>query len=310
MNRIKFVGIIATVAIIALSMTGCPTDSGGNSNRPGGGNGNQPVANIPQALVGVWGIPNVMEVLSINANGSGTFGDEAVTWAATTTRLTLNMMGQTGSAAWEITTGGQLRLSDGQGTHGLVLAAMPNLERLGGEDDTSPHDCNLRGFHVWGNWVETVAATCIEGGERIRRCLYCANTDREMTFTLGHLWDDWVETIAATCMVHGMAIRRCLYCADIQHTVMIALGHIWGDWRVVLEPTKDTHGKSERECLREGCGYIEIYYTPALGWYCGCGLDCCYTFNDCNLWNCLNPNACACPPISQANTYGIRHYMR
>jgi len=103
------------------------------------GGGDQ-AGGIPASLVGSWGIEGV-EFLRINANGTGTIHDSAAAWSVDGNRLFLTMSqvqavgaasdgSESGSATWQIL-GGRLRLTNGQGTLGLLLQAFPDLERLG-----------------------------------------------------------------------------------------------------------------------------------------------------------------------------------
>jgi len=117
----------------ALILAGCPMDSQDN----GGGQG----TGIPSQLVGSWGTGSV-EVIRINADGTGTIQGNAAGWSVSGNRLTLTQdLGAahggeaSGSAAWAIV-GGRLRLSNGQGTLGTLLETFPDLDRLGDGDGT------------------------------------------------------------------------------------------------------------------------------------------------------------------------------
>jgi len=83
---------------------------------------------IPPELVGSWGIGDE-EVITINADGTGTFNGNPVTWSVDGDRLILVQDGVFGSVSWEIVDG-SLRLSDGEGPLGQVLEVLPDLSRL------------------------------------------------------------------------------------------------------------------------------------------------------------------------------------
>ena len=167
--------------------------------------------------------------------------------------------------------------------------------------DDAGRDCDLHGYHVWGEWVATSPATCEEEGVDTRRCIHCNASDTRRAIALGHdLYEE--VTTPATCRFGGMYRITCQReGCDYSGTGFIwPLGCDWEDeWELVLPPTNTERGRYDRGCLRDGCEHIDSRDIPALlsGW-CGCGLECCNDFDDCHELGCSDPDVCTpilCP---------------
>jgi len=80
-NRFKLFGIIAMVAVIGFSMTGCPTDSSDNDN------GN------PAALHGTWLGQEEWATFVLNSDGTG-YWETPFSWSSTATTATITIIGE------------------------------------------------------------------------------------------------------------------------------------------------------------------------------------------------------------------------
>lgn len=117
--------------------------------------------------------------------------------------------------------------------------------------------------HNYGDFVETKAATCTEGGVETSTCANCGATRTRTTSALGHNYGSWQTVTAATCTATGTQRRTCSRCGDQQTQSIAALGHSYGNWTTVTSATCTTGGTQRRTCSR--CGNRETQTTAALG---------------------------------------------
>ena len=108
-NKLKLFGIIAAVAVIGLSVTGC--GDGANGGGGGGGGG------VPSELLGTWNsIENPGDTMVINSNGTiqETQGGvtRTITFSVSGSNITFTAGGFTISGTWSIS-GGILTLNWG-----------------------------------------------------------------------------------------------------------------------------------------------------------------------------------------------------
>ena len=84
-----------------------------------------------------------------------------------------------------------------------------------------------------------------------------------------HVWGEGVETAAATCRSSGMIEYECTKChASIKYeTTIDPLAHDWSEWAPVAghEATCMENGTSERYCRNEGCTERETRVDEAQG---------------------------------------------
>lgn len=103
-------------------------------------------------------------------------------------------------------------------------------------DETS----NVLG-HEWGEWQTGKAATCQEGGTKLRYCQRegCKASETAPTpKNEGHNWQ-LKETVPATCVAPGSKIYACADCKETKTDPIPATGaHSWAD-------VKDGNGKQE-----------------------------------------------------------------
>ncbi|MBQ9625419.1 MAG: hypothetical protein IJR47_04845, partial [Clostridia bacterium] len=72
-----------------------------------------------------------------------------------------------------------------------------------------------------------------------------------------HTWGEWNETIHATCTAEGKEKHICSLCNQEGTRPINALGHTWGEWKVIKEPTTDAEGKERRECINNSAHFEE-----------------------------------------------------
>lgn len=155
--------------------------------------------------------------------------------------------------------------------------------------------------HIWGDWEDTQAATCLAAGKQERACANCDETQKRNTEKVGHSWGEW-ETVegstctggirkertcsvcgekeaevtaaahaythwtvheAATCYKDGSRSRSCVNCGEVEEETLEALGHDWKGWEIVKPATTTEEGEWQRFC--KTCGYGEIYIAPVKG---------------------------------------------
>ncbi|MCL2845272.1 MAG: hypothetical protein FWE23_07465 [Chitinivibrionia bacterium] len=115
-------------------------------------------------------------------------------------------------------------------------------------------DNNAHTECVWGEWVETRAATCLVGGEETSVCSVCSETRTRPTATLGHNLSDWIIITPATCMTAGEEARTCARgnCSYGENRPVAATGHNFGDLTEITVATCATAGLRARVC--SDCG--------------------------------------------------------
>ena len=117
---------------------------------------------------------------------------------------------------------------------------------------------NAAHTHIWSNWSQTTAPTCIEPGVDTRNCT--ADPPHSETRTgaaaLGHDTGEWHVTLAATCLETGTKELRCTRDQFVlQANVTVdALGHDFsGAWTQKTPPTCTVAEVEETTCTRAGC---------------------------------------------------------
>ena len=120
--------------------------------------------------------------------------------------------------------------------------------------------------HVYGEWQEVTAATCLEKGSHKKVC-ECGKEVVEDTPAKGHtaVTD---AAVAPTCTVPGKTEgSHCSVCDEVltaQQTVN-ALGHDMGEFVQTTAPTCTAKGVKTATCKREGCNHTETQEINALG---------------------------------------------
>ena len=128
-------------------------------------------------------------------------------------------------------------------------------------DSYVDHEVSALG-HDLGEWTVSKAATCIESGEKVRRCSRCDYIEKEEITTIGHVYEEIVT--APTCTEAGYTTHTCKVCGDSYVDKEVeALGHDLGEWTVSKAATCTEAGEKIRRCSR--CAYSEREEIAAPG---------------------------------------------
>lgn len=120
--------------------------------------------------------------------------------------------------------------------------------------------------HVYGEWQEVTAATCLEKGSHKKVC-ECGKEVVEETPAKGHtaVTD---AAVAPTCTEpgktegsHGSVCNEVL----TEQQTIAALGHDMGEYVQTTAPTCTEKGVKTATCKREGCNHTETQEIPAKG---------------------------------------------
>ena len=117
--------------------------------------------------------------------------------------------------------------------------------------------------HTYSEWVVTTAPTCIEQGEREKRCIKCNSVERENVSELGHSWSGWVTFSELTCLTNEVKQKTCTVCSETEDSVVLSDGHKWSEWTVSVEPDCVNNGEQVHTC--SVCDESESEEIPALG---------------------------------------------
>ena len=98
-----------------------------------------------------------------------------------------------------------------------------------------------------------------EAGLRLYVCSVCGDDYEEIIPSSGHVWSEWEERKAATCMEVGERVRHCVNCDQPNATMVESIEeteHLLSKWE---EVRKEHPGEQfiSRSCLY-GCGYTEV----------------------------------------------------
>ena len=119
--------------------------------------------------------------------------------------------------------------------------------------------------HDYGDWRETVAATCEKDGVKKRTCIFCGYVDAVTIDKLGH---DYEETLLSepTCTEEG--VKQFVCRNDPSHAYsepLPALGHDWENGIILKEATCTQDGLSVSAKCRRCSISKEKVVIPALG---------------------------------------------
>ena len=157
-NKKFWLGILTIVLVLGMTVVGCDNGSTGSGDDGTGGGGGGGGNSIPSELVGSWGYSSMdpPEMFLINSNGSGNFGNtdspQAVTWSATSSKLTLSMMGISGTFDWSISSG-KLLLTNPTGdlASSLGVSITAQMNAIGPYEHLSTNGPYNRFVGTWIN---------------------------------------------------------------------------------------------------------------------------------------------------------------
>ncbi len=120
--------------------------------------------------------------------------------------------------------------------------------------------------HVYGEWQEVTAATCLEKGSHKKVC-ECGKEVVEDTPAKGHT-EVPDAAVAPTCTEPGKTEgSHCSVCGEVltAQQAVNALGHDMGEFEQTTAPTCAAKGVKTATCKREGCNHTETQDIPAKG---------------------------------------------
>ena len=120
--------------------------------------------------------------------------------------------------------------------------------------------------HVYGEWQEVTAATCLEKGSHKKVC-ECGKEVVEDTPAKGHT-EVPDAAVAPTCTEPGKTEgSHCSVCGEVltAQQAVNALGHDMGEFEQTTAPTCTAKGVKTATCKREGCNHTETQDIPAKG---------------------------------------------
>ena len=79
--------------------------------------------------------------------------------------------------------------------------------------------------HEWGDWVDTLTATCTTDGSRSRTCKKCNKVEYEAVKASGHKFKVSIDD-PASCTEKGLKLEICEKCGEQQREERPALGHV------------------------------------------------------------------------------------
>ena len=128
-------------------------------------------------------------------------------------------------------------------------------------DTTLVFESGAPSGHKFGEWKESKAANCEEGGKEKHICSVCQFEEERDTAPLGHDWnDEYTTDVKPTCTKPGSKSIHCSRCdATKDVTEIEPTGHSFGEWTVSKDSTCVAGGQKTRKC--ETCGYTEYEDT-------------------------------------------------
>lgn len=128
-------------------------------------------------------------------------------------------------------------------------------------DTTLVFESGAPSGHKFGEWKESKAANCEEGGKEKHICSVCQFEEERDTAPLGHDWNaEYTTDVKPTCTKPGSKSIHCSRCEATKDVTEIEpTGHSFGEWTVSKDSTCVAGGQKTRKC--EICGYTEYEDT-------------------------------------------------
>ena len=128
-------------------------------------------------------------------------------------------------------------------------------------DTTLVFESGAPSGHKFGEWKESKAANCEEGGKEKHICSVCQFEEERDTAPLGHDWNaEYTTDVKPTCTKPGSKSIHCSRCDETKDVTEIEpTGHSFGEWTVSKDSTCVAGGQKTRKC--EICGYTEYEDT-------------------------------------------------
>ena len=120
--------------------------------------------------------------------------------------------------------------------------------------------------HDYGEWFETIPATCTSQGQEQRACRNkgCSARETRAVAANGHTWDGGTVTSSPTCQRTGTMTYECTSCGGTKTETISKTSHEYSIYRSRIEPTCTSSGRtSGYEC--RWCSATTCSTLPALG---------------------------------------------
>ena len=120
--------------------------------------------------------------------------------------------------------------------------------------------------HDYGEWFETIPATCTSQGQEQRACRNkgCSARETRAVAANGHTWDSGTVTLSPTCQRTGTMTYECTSCGGTKTETISKTSHDYSIYRSRIEPTCTSSGRtSGYEC--RWCSATTCSTLPALG---------------------------------------------
>ena len=120
--------------------------------------------------------------------------------------------------------------------------------------------------HDYGEWFETIPATCTSQGQEQRACRNkgCSARETRAVAANGHTWDSGTVTMSPTCQRTGTMTYECTSCGGTKTETILQTSHEYSIYRSRIEPTCTSSGRtSGYEC--RWCSATTCSTLPALG---------------------------------------------
>ena len=124
-----------------------------------------------------------------------------------------------------------------------------------------PALCSITAFaeescvHEYGEWVLTLAPTCVAKGEVTRTCTLCGEVQTATVAEGAHTESDWNMTAAPDVGVAGSMQKTCTVCGEVLQTQELA----------ALPEPESEDGGAIQESPEEKQPWIEITLPVAIG---------------------------------------------
>lgn len=120
--------------------------------------------------------------------------------------------------------------------------------------------------HDYGEWFETIPATCTSQGQEQRACRNkgCSARETRAVAANDHTWDSGTVTLSPTCQRTGTMTYECTSCGGTKTETISKTSHDYSIYRSRIEPTCTSSGRtSGYEC--RWCSATTCSTLPALG---------------------------------------------
>lgn len=133
------------------------------------------------------------------------------------------------------------------GSYDNVVYCSTCSAELSRESVTTPS----LGGHTEGDWVITIAPTCLGAGERVKKCTACEVVlQTEVLPATGHAETEYRIVSKPSCKKTGMQSLYCTICdVIIANETIPMVSCEAGEWNIITQPTCTSVGKKTKQCI-------------------------------------------------------------